>query len=95
MAKRSSKRCHPSSEELEEEMTRFVEGKVNEVKKTVPRIVFLHRGKNKLPPPDEEDEKKENPAAEIKEVRLRFYIRDEFSIKAFQFQPVFFYLGSS
>jgi hypothetical protein len=79
---------------LEEEMTRFVKGKVDEVKKTVPRIVCLHRGENKLPPPDEDDKKNENPAAEAKEVRFRFYIRDEFSIKALQFQPIFFYWRS-
>jgi hypothetical protein len=70
LAERSSERGHPSSEEAEENMTCFVERKVDKVEKTFTRIIGLHGCEDKFPSPYEKDEKNESLSTEIKGINL-------------------------
>ena len=78
MAERSSERGHPTSKEAEENMTRLVEGKVDEVKKAFTRVIGLHRCENEFPPPYEEEEKNENPSTKVKRINVRSNKKDKF-----------------
>jgi hypothetical protein len=44
LAERSSKRRHPPPEGLKQNMTRLMEGEVDEVKETAARIIYLRKG---------------------------------------------------
>jgi hypothetical protein len=61
---------------MEKEMTRFVERKVDKVKKTATCSIRLHRRENEFPSPYENDKKNENPAAEVKGIGLRLNKKD-------------------
>ena len=88
MAKRSSERSHPSSKKLEEKMARFVEGEVDEMKKTVTRVVRRHGGKDKFPSPEKEDETDDDPSTKVKGVHFWLDIKNRFLEKGSCFSRI-------